>query len=100
MYMDVLAAALVLFLSLVLIANKKEPKKLFGIYSQPGKWYFIKYPLILTLLVVRRLKFYMLGKEGLLNVKELDKKQELADHPLVRQFSRPLTRILTAFILL
>ncbi|XP_019761870.1 uncharacterized protein LOC109538883 isoform X2 [Dendroctonus ponderosae] len=82
MYMDVLAAALVLFLSLVLIANKKEPKKLFGIYSQPGKWYFIKYPLILTLLVVRRLKFYIVGKEGLLDVKELDKKQELSEHPL------------------
>ncbi|XP_066250648.1 uncharacterized protein [Euwallacea similis] len=80
MYMDLLAAALVLFLSFVYISNKKEPRKIFGVYSQPGKWYFIKYPVFLTLLVLRRLKYYLVGK-SLFSEKEFDRRQPLSNEP-------------------
>lgn len=83
--MDLLAAALVLFLTFVLIHNKKDPKKLFGVYSQPGKWYFLKYPILLSLMVLRRLKYYSVGKKGLFNVKELERRQPLSNHPLVSE---------------
>lgn len=87
MYMDILAGALVVFLSYVFVQNKKDPKKLFGVYSQPGKWYFIKYPLFLTLLVLRRLKYYINGKDTLGKVENMmEKRQPLSEHPLVSPF--------------
>lgn len=86
MYMDILAGALVVFLGYVFVQNKKDPKKLFGVYSQPGKWYFIKYPLFLTLLVLRRLKYYINGKETGVKVENLEKRQPLSENPLVSPF--------------
>ncbi|XP_076271899.1 uncharacterized protein LOC143203575 [Rhynchophorus ferrugineus] len=82
MLMDILAAALVLFLTYVYIHNKKDPKPIFGVYSRPGKWFFIKYPAFLTLMVLRRLKYYLVGKDGLYDIKELEKIQPLSEHPL------------------
>ncbi|CAG9770423.1 unnamed protein product [Ceutorhynchus assimilis] len=82
MYMDLLAAALVLFLSILLINNRKDRKKLFGVYSQPGKWYFIKYPVMLGLLVFRRLQYYIYGKEGFFDEKQLERRRPLSNHPL------------------
>ncbi|XP_050301318.1 uncharacterized protein LOC126739604 [Anthonomus grandis grandis] len=82
MYMDILAALLVLFLTFVLIRNKKEPKKLFNVYTQPGKWYFLKYPAFLALLGITRLKYYLRGKKGVLDERQLEKRQALSDHPL------------------
>lgn len=84
--MDILAGALVVFLGYVFVQNKKDPKKLFGVYSQPGKWYFIKYPLFLTLLVLRRLKYYINGKETGIKVENLEKRQPLSENPLVSLF--------------
>lgn len=82
MYMDIFAGTLVLFLTYVFIQNKKDPKKIFGVYSQPGKWYFLKYPVFLSLVVLRRLKYYIVGKEALYDIKDLDQRQPLSDHPL------------------
>lgn len=36
--------------------SKKNPEKISGVYSRPGKWYCIKYLLFYTLLEIRRLK--------------------------------------------
>lgn len=80
MYMDILAGALVLFLTYVYIQNKKDPKKIFGVYSQPGKWYFLKYPAILFLIFLRRIKYYIVGKSGMFDVLELERRQPLSDH--------------------
>lgn len=80
--MDILAGLLVIFLSFVYIQNKKEPKAIFGVYSQPGKWYFIKYPVFLLLVVLRRVKYYIVGKDGMFDIKELEKCQPLSSHPL------------------
>ncbi|XP_060535138.1 uncharacterized protein LOC132707342 [Cylas formicarius] len=82
MYVDVLAGFIVLFLVFCLINNRKDPKRVFGIYSRPGKWYFAKYPAILTLLFLRRFKFYLLGKDRVLDVAQLEKLQPLSSHPL------------------
>lgn len=83
MLMDIFAAALVLFLSHVYVQNKKDPKPIFGTYNKPGKWFFVKYPAFLTLLILRRLKYYLVGKTGMYNIQELEKTQALSEHPLV-----------------
>lgn len=36
--------------------KRKEPEKILGVYSQSGKWYFLKYIFILTVLVLRKIK--------------------------------------------
>lgn len=52
---------LVAFVAIIVVAvylesKKKVPGKILGIYTQPGKWYLIKYVSFLTFLKLRQLK--------------------------------------------
>ncbi|KAJ8938967.1 hypothetical protein NQ318_005208 [Aromia moschata] len=63
-------------------SKKPEPKKIFGIYNQPGKWYCVKYFLFLLLLEVRRLKYRVFGKSFIHKESKLEKLQPLSSHNL------------------
>ncbi|KAJ8912967.1 hypothetical protein NQ315_000023 [Exocentrus adspersus] len=85
--MYILSALLGFGIGVVLIYVTKQKKqlqnsKIFGIYSQPGKWYFIKYHVFLFLLVLRRLKYYIFGKSLFHNVNNIEKLQPLSSHEL------------------
>lgn len=63
--------------------RKKEPPKILGIYSQPGKWYYLKYLVFVLLLKTRRLlnkrgKGGGLG-ENLGDITKWDKPQPLSE---------------------
>lgn len=61
--------------------RKKDPPKIHEIYTQPGKWYYLKYVLFLLLLKLRQLlnKFNKSG--GLAkDLENIDKPQQLSDN--------------------
>jgi hypothetical protein len=67
----------IIFLSTLYIQSKKPtPKKIFGVYSQPGKWYYLKFASFFLLLWTRRLK----TKLKLIPVEELERMKPLSDH--------------------
>lgn len=71
----------IIFLSTLFIQSKKPtPKKIFGVYSQPGKWYYLKFASFFLLLWTRRLK----TKLKLIPVEELERMKPLSDHEKVR----------------
>jgi hypothetical protein len=67
----------IIFLSTLYIQSKKPiPEKIFGVYSQPGKWYYLKFASFFLLLWTRRLK----TKLKLIPVEELERMKPLSDH--------------------
>lgn len=81
----IIVSILIIGISLIHQSRKKDPKRIFDVYAQPGKWYCLKYVTMLCILTLRRLRFYF-DKEGFREkMKELDKLQTLSDHKLVRK---------------
>lgn len=62
-------------------SKKEDPVKLLGIYSQPGKWYYLKYYFILAVLKLRRLSAKAL-KKGHSEV-EMERMKQLSEHEKV-----------------
>lgn len=75
--------AVILITTLAWAQNrKKEPPKIVGIYSQPGRWYYLKYLVFLLLLKSRR--FVERAKGGglaqdLRDIEKYDRPQQLSD---------------------
>lgn len=73
----------------IFLKNKKKPlAKIFGIYSQPGRWYYLKYLLMLTALTLRRFKDkYLINPETDIirsrNIERLESLQTLSNHEKV-----------------
>lgn len=36
--------------------RRKDPEKIFNVYSQPGKWYYLKFVVFYCLIWIRRMK--------------------------------------------
>ncbi|XP_034831391.1 uncharacterized protein [Maniola hyperantus] len=74
----------------VIFLRRKDPKPIFGIYSVPGKWYYLKYVVFACLYYYRKYssKNHAAGKEGragqgvkaISNPAEMDKAQPLSYH--------------------
>lgn len=70
-----------------LYSKKPDPKKIFGLYAQPGKWFYVKYAVFLAILYLRKIKSKFLNDSGGLGSKinldwnELEQLQELSSHP-------------------
>lgn len=87
----------ILFTVVVIVAGalwiqskKKDPEKILNIYSQPGKWYHLKYLIFLAILAVRRLrsnaKVSVTSENGNSSITfedELDKVKQLSEHEKV-----------------
>lgn len=80
---SIILAILIIGVSLIHQSRKKDPNKIFDVYSQPGKWYCLKYVTIFTILTLRRLKYYFNKKVFNESVKKLDTLQQLSQHKLV-----------------
>lgn len=80
----ILVAILIIGVSVIYQSRKKDPKKIFDVYSQPGKWFYLKYIFMLCVLTLRRLKYYLNEEEFIEKTKQLDKLQTLSEHKLVR----------------
>lgn len=83
----VIAVILVVGASLFAQHKRRDPKKLFGVYSQIGKWFYLKYAVFLVLITLRRLKnkYFPNRKNGLDNKNEefLERLQPLSNHEKV-----------------
>lgn len=73
-------------------SNRENPKKIFNVYSQAGKWYYLKYLLFLTILKVRQIrsKYFQnkkgnggLGQDVNETERELEQVKELSSHEKV-----------------
>ncbi|XP_072396417.1 uncharacterized protein [Diabrotica undecimpunctata] len=73
-----------LILGAVLIkhSKKEHPKKIFNVYAQKGKWYYIKYIVISLLIFIKRFKYYIYGKNNIEKIHNLEKLQMLSNHNL------------------
>lgn len=79
----ILVAILIVGISLIHQSKKHDPKKIFGIYSQPGKWFCLKYAFMMFMLTLTRLKYYLNKKGFNEKIKKLDCLQILSEHQLV-----------------
>lgn len=82
MWLYVLACLLIL---IAYYSLRRDPEPLLGIYSQPGKWYWVKYSIFYALLFIRRLGLSRnagYGKKARSTLDELDDVQPLSEHPL------------------
>ncbi|KAJ3663774.1 hypothetical protein Zmor_008001 [Zophobas morio] len=68
---------LVLAATLYLHTRKSTPQKIFNVYSQPGKWFHLKYASFLVLLWTRRLAAKLSPP---LSVKKLETMKPLSEH--------------------
>ncbi|CAG9839366.1 unnamed protein product [Diabrotica balteata] len=75
---------LTLILGAVLIkhSKKEQPKKIFDVYAQKGKWYYLKYIIISLLIIIKRFKYYIYGKDNIEKIHDLEKLQMLSNHNL------------------
>lgn len=93
MFSLVLSVALGAVAFVFWIQSKREnPRKIFNVYTQPGKWYYLKYLFFLSILKVRQIRSkYFQNKKGSgglgQNVNEteneLDQLKELSSHEKV-----------------
>lgn len=81
--LSILLAIILVGISLIHQSRKKDPKKFFDIYSQPGKWFYLKFMFMMSILTLRRLKYYFNKKEFDEKMKEIDTIQTLSNHKLV-----------------
>lgn len=81
----ILIGILLIGVYLIRQSEKKDPRKIFDVYCQPGKWYYLKYVTIFILFFLRRLKYYFNKEAFDEKIKEKDTLQNLSDHKLVRQ---------------
>lgn len=81
--LSILVTIILVGISLIHQSRKKDPKKIFDIYSQPGKWFYLKYMFMMSILTLRRLKYYFNKKEFDEKMKEKDTLQILSNHKLV-----------------
>lgn len=79
----ILVAVLIVGISLIHQSRKKDPKRISHVYSQPGKWFYLKYVTMIFLLTLRRLKYYLNKAEFDEKMKERDTLQTLSNHKLV-----------------
>ncbi|VEN36262.1 unnamed protein product [Callosobruchus maculatus] len=75
-------AFLAITLFSILRRKSKQPNKIFNVYSQPGKWFTLKYYVFLFMLMVRRFKYRFLDKSQFFKPDQLDKLQPLSNHEL------------------
>ncbi|XP_019878954.1 uncharacterized protein LOC109606860 [Aethina tumida] len=59
-------------------SKRPNPEKIFGIYSQPGRWYYIKLAAFWTLLTLRRIKYKVASKSSFV---KFDRIQPLSNDP-------------------
>ncbi|XP_045450924.1 uncharacterized protein LOC123659795 [Melitaea cinxia] len=88
MYYIVFILAIIILL--VFLLRKKDPDAIFGIYSVPGKWYYLKYVVFSCLYYYRKYskKNNGAGTDGqagqgvkaITNISEMDRAQPLSDH--------------------
>nr|XP_023026795.1 uncharacterized protein LOC111514783 [Leptinotarsa decemlineata] len=81
---DLLVGFAILIFGIISIkqSEKSQPKKIFKVYTQPGRWYRLKYFIFLMFLILRRLKYYIVGKNVLVKKEKLEKLQMLSNHEL------------------
>nr|CAH7724748.1 unnamed protein product [Callosobruchus chinensis] len=80
--LSISSALLAISLFSILRKKSKQPNKIFNVYSQPGRWFTLKYYVFLFVLIVRRLKYSFLDKSHFLKPDQLDKLQPLSNHEL------------------
>lgn len=90
MLLGVLFVIFSVALSLFYIEHKKrEPVKLFGIYTQPGKWYYFKYFLFLSLLQIKKFRNKIGRNEKRMvfsdKAEDLEQIQALSTHAKVKK---------------
>lgn len=73
------AVIFILTIIFIYLLKNNDQNKIFDIYSRPGKWYWVKYVLILTVLQLRKLR-----TKNSRNIFELEKLQPLSEHEKVK----------------
>lgn len=71
-----LITTLICLLAFYVQKKRKNPEKIFKVYSQPGKWYYLKYFLFLALLTLRKIKSKLHKSSSGLGV-QMDKYENL-----------------------
>lgn len=82
MWLYVLACLIIL---IAYYSLRRDPEPFLGVYSQPGKWFWLKYSLFYTFVFLRRLGLAWnagYGRKARDTLDELDDVQKLSDHPL------------------
>lgn len=87
---------LVIFVLLVKFLFQTDPPKINGVYSQPNKWYWLKYGVFKVLLGLRKRQQHKkvtgksagMGRKSRNSPEEMDRPQILPEeHPMVSLFS-------------
>lgn len=86
--LSILVVIILVGISLIHHSRKKDRKKIFGIYSQPGKWFYLKYMFILSILSLRRLNYYLNREEFDKKMKDKDTVQMLSNDKLVSRIAK------------
>ncbi|CAG9854102.1 unnamed protein product [Phyllotreta striolata] len=80
--MITLAAIFGLFLIGLWIASRieEQPNVIAKVYTQRGRWFYLKYCLITCMLFLVRMKYYVYGKRRYHKDEDMDKLHELSNH--------------------